>query len=100
MIADSPAGAIDAGAKIILGIAVEDVTYREKPTRIVGIVVQWDPVPLTGLQVDKLGVKVRAVIDYTGHDAEVTAMDARKIPELNLTVPRRGRCGHLKPKIL
>jgi thiamine thiazole synthase len=36
--------------------------------------------------VDPLGVKAKAVIDCTGHDAEVLAIASRKIPELNLMV--------------
>ncbi|MDH5439629.1 MAG: sulfide-dependent adenosine diphosphate thiazole synthase, partial [Candidatus Bathyarchaeota archaeon] len=65
------AGALDAGAKIIFGVAVDDVIYRSTPTRIVGVVIQWRAVDLAKLHVDPLSVKARAVVDCTGHDAEV-----------------------------
>jgi thiazole biosynthesis enzyme len=81
------AGAIDAGAKIILGVVVDDLIYRDSPPQITGAVVQWSSVIMSGLHVDPLGVKTRAVIDCTGHDAEVLAIASRKIPELNIMVP-------------
>jgi len=79
-------GAIDAGAKVILGVTVEDLIYRDSPIRVVGVVVQWTSVLMAGLHVDPLAVKARAVIDCTGHDAEVLAVASRKIPELGITV--------------
>ena len=79
-------GAIDAGAKIILGVTVDDVIYRESPTRIVGVVVQWTSVVMAGIHVDPLAVKAKAVIDCTGHDAEVLAVASRKIPELGFSI--------------
>lgn len=79
-------GAIDAGAKIILGVTVDDVIYRESPTRVVGVVVQWTSVIMAGIHVDPLAVKAKAVIDCTGHDAEVLAVASRKIPELGFSV--------------
>jgi len=86
LIAKLAVGAIDAGAKIILGVGADDVVYREKPLRITGVVVQWTAVTMAGLHVDPLAVKAEAVIDCTGHDAEVLAVASRKIPELNLSV--------------
>lgn len=86
MIAKLASKAIDAGAKIILGVTVEDVVYRENPLRIVGVVLQWSSVTLSGLHVDPLAVKARAVIDCTGHDAEVIAVASRKIPELGILI--------------
>jgi len=79
-------GAVDAGAKVILGITVEDLIYRDSPIRVVGVVVQWTSVLMAGLHVDPLAVKAKAVIDCTGHDAEVLAVASRKIPELGITV--------------
>lgn len=87
MIAKLAAGAIDAGAKIILGVVVDDVVYRAEPLRITGAVIQWTAVTMAGLHVDPLAIKAEAVIDCTGHDAEVLAIVSRKIPELNLAVP-------------
>jgi len=79
-------GAIDAGAKIILGVTVDDVIYRDNPPRIVGVVIQWSSVIMAGLHVDPLGIKAKAVVDCTGHDAEVLSVASKKIPELNITV--------------
>lgn len=88
MIAKLAARAIDAGTKIILGIVVDDVIYRDKPAPIIkGVVIQWTAVTMSGLHVDPLAVKAKAVIDCTGHDAEILVIASRKIPELNLTVP-------------
>ncbi|MEM2995566.1 MAG: sulfide-dependent adenosine diphosphate thiazole synthase [Candidatus Bathyarchaeia archaeon] len=86
MMAKLACGAVDAGAKIILGVTVDDVIYREQPTRIVGVVVQWTSVAMAGLHVDPLAVKAKAVVDCTGHDAEVLAVASRKIPELGISI--------------
>ncbi|MFQ5998176.1 MAG: sulfide-dependent adenosine diphosphate thiazole synthase [Candidatus Bathyarchaeia archaeon] len=87
MIAKLAAGAIDAGTKIVPGIVVDDVMFRDTPLRVTGAVVQWTSVTMAGLHVDPLGVKAQAVVDCTGHDAEVLAIVSRKIPELNIVVP-------------
>ena len=76
--------AVESGAKIIFGVTVDDVIYREDPLRITGVVIQWTPVIMSGIHVDPLMINARAVIDATGHDAEVINVAARKIPELNL----------------
>jgi thiamine thiazole synthase len=86
MMAKLACGAIDAGAKIILGVTVDDLIYRDSPTRVVGVVVQWTSVIMAGMHVDPLAVKAKAVIDCTGHDAEVLAVASRKIPELGISV--------------
>lgn len=86
MIAKLASKAIDAGAKIILGVTVDDLIYRENPLRITGVVVQWTSVIMSGLHVDPLGIKAKAVIDCTGHDAEVISVASRKIPELNIEI--------------
>ena len=86
MIAKLASRAIDAGAKIILGVTVEDIVYREDPLRIVGVVVQWSSVRLSGLHVDPLAIKAKAVIDCTGHDAEVVTVASKKIPELGVSI--------------
>lgn len=86
MIAKLASKAIDTGAKIILGVTVDDLVYRESPTRIVGAVVQWTSVVMAGIHVDPLAVKAKVVIDCTGHDAEVLAVASRKIPELNIAI--------------
>jgi len=86
LMAKLAAGAIDAGAKIIFGVNVEDVIYRENPLRIEGVVIQWSTVALSGLHVDPLFVKSRAVVDATGHDAEVLRIVAKKLPEIQLSI--------------
>jgi len=87
MMAKLASGAIDAGAKILLGVVVDDLIYRGSPPEITGAVVQWTSVIMSGIHVDPLGIGAKAVIDCTGHDAEVLAVASRKIPELNLVVP-------------
>ncbi len=71
---------IDAGAKIIHGVTVEDIIFREEPLRIVGVCIQWSAVEMSGLHVDPIFVRARAVVDATGHDAEVVSVAAKKVP--------------------
>ncbi|MEM3615255.1 MAG: sulfide-dependent adenosine diphosphate thiazole synthase [Candidatus Methanomethylicia archaeon] len=78
--------AIEAGAKIIHGLQVDDVIYRENPIRITGVVVLWSAIVLSGLHVDPLFIESKAVLDATGHDAEVVSIASKKIPELNINV--------------
>lgn len=80
-------GAIDAGAKIIHGVTVDDVIFRPNPLRIQGVCIQWTSVAMAGLHVDPLFVTSKAVVDATGHDAEVLSVASRKIPELNIQLP-------------
>lgn len=86
MMAKLASKAIDAGAKVILGVTVEDVIYRGDPPRVVGVVVQWSSVLMAGLHVDPLGIKAKAVVDCTGHEAEVISIVSKKIPELKISV--------------
>jgi thiamine thiazole synthase len=76
--------ALEKGAKILFGVTVDDVIYRLDPLRITGVVIQWTPVLMAGLHVDPLMINSRAVVDATGHDAEVISIASRKIPELNI----------------
>ncbi|HHC19268.1 MAG TPA: thiazole biosynthesis protein [Euryarchaeota archaeon] len=87
LIAKLATSAIDAGAKIILGVHVEDVIYKENPLRITGVAIQWSAVMLSGLHVDPIFVECKALVDATGHDAEVLRVAARKIPELEIKIP-------------
>lgn len=79
--------AVDAGAKILLGVTVDDLIYRDNPLRVVGAVVQWSAVTTSGLHVDPLSLKSKAVIDCTGHDAEIISILARKVPEFAIQTP-------------
>lgn len=78
--------AIEHGARLLFGISVEDVIYRDNPLRIEGVVIQWSAVQLSGLHVDPLMIKSKAVIDATGHDAEVISVVARKIKDLKIKI--------------
>jgi thiamine thiazole synthase len=84
-IAKLAAGAIDAGAKIILGVTVDDLVVKR--SRVCGAVLQWSAVDISGLHVDPLAVESRAVVDCTGHDAEVITIASRKNPDLKISVP-------------
>jgi len=79
--------AIDAGAKIVHGITVDDVIFRENPLRVAGVAVEWTATQMAGLHVDPIFISAKAVIDATGHDAEVISVAARKLPELNIVIP-------------
>jgi thiamine thiazole synthase len=81
-IAKLAAGAIDAGAKILLGANVEDLIVKN--SRVQGVVVQWYAVTLAGIHVDPLAFESRAVVDCTGHGAEIVAIAAKKNPELGI----------------
>ena len=84
MIAKLSSAAIDAGAKVILGVSIVDLIYREEPPRVEGAVLQWSAVGLSGLHVDPMGIRCKALVDCTGHDAEVLALAASRLPGLNL----------------
>lgn len=90
LIAKLANAAINAGAKILLGVTVEDLIYRETANskiRVEGVVAQWSAIPLANLHVDPLGVKTKAVVDCTGHQAEILTIAAKKLPQLNLKIP-------------
>lgn len=78
--------AVEAGARIWLGVSVEDVIYRCKPNRIAGVVVQWSAVQLAGLHVDPLFLVSKAVVDATGHEAEVLRIVEKKLPEFGVKI--------------
>ncbi|MEM1675707.1 MAG: sulfide-dependent adenosine diphosphate thiazole synthase [Desulfurococcaceae archaeon] len=84
LMAKLASSAIDAGAKIIHGVTVEDVIYRTNPLRITGVAIQWSAVILSGLHVDPLFIYSKSVLDTTGHPAEVLSIVSRKIPELGI----------------
>ncbi len=79
----SAAAAIEAGARIWIGMGVEDLVLREGE-RVCGVVLNWMAVEKAGLHVDPLALKSRLVIDATGHDAEVCRTLVRKAPGLRL----------------
>lgn len=79
-------GALDAGAKIILGVEVEDLVVRENPLRIVGVVFKWSAISVAGLHVDPLFMMSKATIDATGHEAVLLNILARKNKDFGLLV--------------
>ena len=90
MLARLAHSAIEAGVRIVLGVTVDDLIYRSNEkgkVKIVGVVTQWSSVIISGLHVDPLAFKAKAVIDCTGHDVEVLSVASRKIPELDLMLP-------------
>ncbi len=78
--------AVESGAKILFGVTVDDVVFRPDPLRITGVLIQWSAVQISGLHVDPLMIECKAVVDATGHDAEVISVASRKIPELDIFV--------------
>lgn len=80
------AAAIDAGAKIWVGVTVEDVVIREND-RIAGVVLNWEAVGRAGFHVDPLALEAKVVIDATGHPAELTRQILAKIPGAKVATP-------------
>ncbi len=74
--------AIDAGARIWIGIYVEDVIIRNG--RVAGVVINWMAAERARLHVDPLSVKAKVVIDATGHDAEVVKLISGRVPGVKL----------------
>jgi thiamine thiazole synthase len=68
--------ATKAGARIFNCMSVEDVMIREG--RVIGLVITWSPVQMTGLHVDPLTVTAKNIVDATGHATEVLSVIARK----------------------
>lgn len=86
------AAAVDAGVRIWVGVAVEDVLIREAD-EVTGAVLNWRAVELANLHVDPLAVEAKVVVDATGHDASVVRTVARKIPGCRLNTETGGVVG-------
>ena len=69
--------ATKAGLKIFNLISVEDVMIRENGVN--GLVLNWSSVEMSGLHIDPLTVRSKAVIDATGHPCEVTKIIQNKL---------------------
>ncbi|MBW9223889.1 sulfide-dependent adenosine diphosphate thiazole synthase [Methanothermococcus sp. SCGC AD-155-E23] len=78
-------GAIDAGARILTGIVVEDVILKEN--RVCGVVINTYAIEKAGLHIDPLTIDAKYVVDATGHEASVSNILARKNKELKLEIP-------------
>jgi thiamine thiazole synthase len=68
--------AVKAGVRIFNCMTVEDVMIREG--RVIGLVINWSPVEMTGLHVDPLTIAAKHIIDSTGHATEVLRVIERK----------------------
>lgn len=80
------AAALDAGARVWVGMEVEDVVIDDEDA-VSGIVINWGAVSAARLHVDPLALHARCVIDGTGHPAEVACTVARKVPGAKFEVP-------------
>lgn len=72
------AAALDAGVRVFNCVSVEDVVMRAG--RVTGLVLSWTAVELAHLHVDPLAIHAGAVVDATGHDANVCNVVSRKVP--------------------
>ena len=84
--------AIDAGAKILVGLTVEDVMIREGD-RVAGVVVNWSAAELARMHVDPIGVESKVVIDATGHEAVIARIVERKVLGAKLPTKTGGVVG-------
>lgn len=78
--------AIDAGVKVLFGAHVQDLIYRVDPLRVSGVVWVWTPIHEGGYHVDPLFTEAKAVVDATGHGAEVVSIACKRIPELGVAI--------------
>lgn len=82
--------ALRAGARILNNITVEDLLVRHG--RVEGVVVQWTPVVRAGLHVDPVTFEARAVLDATGHGAELVHRLVEKA-RVEIATPTGGLLG-------
>lgn len=75
-----------SGAIIFNGVSVEDVVVKSDSQAVNGVVINWAPVVRTGMHVDPLVVRSRAVLDSTGHPCEVAKTLAAK-NDVSLNTP-------------
>lgn len=78
--------ALDSGAKIILGVDVEDLVVRESPFRVMGVVYKWSAITIAGLHVDPIFAWSKAVVDATGHEASLINILIKKNENLGLVL--------------
>lgn len=83
VVSKTTAAALDAGARVWVGMSVEDVLIREED-RVAGVVINWRAVELAALHVDPLALEAKVVVDATGHEAGVVHTVRRKIPGARL----------------
>lgn len=68
--------AVKAGLRIFNLLSAEDVMVRNK--RVCGLVLNWTSVEMARLHVDPITMRAKAVVDATGHPAEVARIVERK----------------------
>ena len=74
--------AAKAGVNMFNLVSVEDVMIKDD--RVVGLVINWSPVEMSGLHVDPVTISCKAAIDATGHDASVCSIVERKTGKLSI----------------
>jgi len=85
VVAKCTSSALDAGAKIFVGMEVEDLMVKN--SRVCGVVLNWRAVNLAKMHVDPIGVEARVVIDATGHEAFLARVLERKLPGVRFPTP-------------
>lgn len=79
--------AVDSGATIIPGVYVEDLIVNPgNPPRVRGVVALLSPAVEAGWHIDPIYIESRAVVDATGHDANLLRIVEKRFPGL-LKVP-------------
>lgn len=89
LIAKLACAAVDAGAKILLGVTVEDIITDRERRKVQGVVINWTAVHIAGLWVDPLFIKSKVVVDATGHEAAVIKIASKKL-RVKIEVPGEG----------
>ncbi len=79
LIAKLATAAIEAGAKFLLGVTVEDILTDKERRRVTGVVANWTAVHMANLWVDPLFIRAQVVVDATGHEASVVKLAAKKL---------------------
>lgn len=85
VVAKCTSSALDAGARIFVGMEVEDLMVKN--SRVCGVVLNWRAVNLARMHVDPIGVEAKVVIDATGHEAFLARVLERKLPGVRFPTP-------------
>lgn len=80
-----------SGARIFNCITVDDLTFN-KNEEVSSVVINWSPVLQKGMMIDPLMTRAEAVLDATGHPAEIAAQLVRK-NGVELSTPSGGVIG-------
>lgn len=66
-----------SGARIFNCITVDDLTFNRNE-EVNGVVINWSPVLQKGMMIDPLMTGAEAVLDATGHPAEIAATGSKE----------------------